>query len=71
MEMSGKLSWRLVRRLCKFFSEQVQSQKVSFANKHDSIIDEGLKFLERKFFIQKGNEKLPAVEQANGRPKKD
>ncbi|KAF1836642.1 calcium ATPase [Decorospora gaudefroyi] len=34
------------------------------------IIDEGLKFLERKFFIQKGNEKLDAVEQ-NGRAKKE
>jgi hypothetical protein len=35
-----------------------------------SIIDEGLKFLERKFFIQKGNEKLEEAEQ-NGRTKKD
>ncbi|KAI4707015.1 hypothetical protein J4E89_008350 [Alternaria sp. Ai002NY15] len=35
------------------------------------IIDEGLKFLERKFFIQKGNEKLELVEQQNGRAKKD
>ncbi|CAN9318114.1 unnamed protein product [Alternaria alternata] len=35
------------------------------------IIDEGLKFLERKFFIQKGNEKLELAEQQNGRAKKD
>lgn len=34
-----------------------------------SVVDEGLKFLERQFFIQKGNEKLEA--EMNGVSKKE
>ena len=54
-----------MRQLCKFVPHILKATKT---NRQHSIIDEGLKFLERKFFIQKGNEKL---ELANGRPKKE
>jgi hypothetical protein len=57
-----------VRPLCKFEAHVQCTEHVLLTIL--SIIDEGLKFLERKFFIQKGNENLEAAEQ-NGRTKKD
>jgi hypothetical protein len=70
MGMSGRRLWRLVRLSCKFCIPSSPIEATPYTNSANSIIDEGLKFLERKFFIQKGNEKLEAQEQ-NGRTKRD